>query len=218
MKKFKLLLSAAVLTFMIFDAFAGTRDNAEIIGYSPDGEYAALKISGIEDGSGFYYISIRFLNVFKNRFAGPKIFAKQTDDGTVQAVNNEVYRKARPYFEKFRIDRSITPLALKLEGSELRKSFKFKDKKHVIQVTEIDTGIQCSSMSGQFPGKGFSIALDSRILDKVPVPGDSTGCTFAYLIDRALYYRGYVIIIYRASTPGFEGPDSRVLFSSAALD
>ncbi|HOP62130.1 MAG TPA: DUF2259 domain-containing protein [Spirochaetota bacterium] len=214
MKKLRFLILIAFLTFTAAKLSAGTSDNADITGYSRDGKYAALQISGTEDGSGFYYITIRFLDVHNNRFVGPKISLRNEDEKPVKTVKDEADRKAAAYFKRYGIDKSIRPVAMNLSGSELRKTFSYNNKNHVINIDEIDTGEQCNSMAGMLQAKGFSISLNGRVLDKVDSPGE---CVFSYRIDSAMLYRGHVIIIYRELTPGFEGPDSRVLFSSATL-
>lgn len=218
MKKTKLFLSIAAFFLLISEVSAGTHYNAEITGYSVDGRYAALKIYGIEDGSGFYFHTIRFLDVFKNRFAGPAISIKQTDNEDTAWIDDKVKRKAASNFRKYGINSSIKPIQLQLQGTELEKSFNYNSKRYTIKITEIDSDIQCNSMVDPIPGKGFSLTLNGRILDQAASPLGKSGCVFQYIIDSAFYYKGHVIIIYRALTPGFEGPDSSVLFSSSPLE
>jgi len=218
MKKVKLFLSIAAFFLLISEVSAGTHYNAEITGYSGDGRYAALKIYGIEDGSGFYFHTIRFLDVFKNRFTGPAMSIKQTDDEDAAWIDDRVKRKAASGFRKYGISSSIKPIQLQLQGTELEKTFNYNNKHYTVKITETDSDIQCNSMAGPIPGKGFSIALNGRILDQAASPLGKSGCAFQYIIDSAFCYKGHVIIIYRALTPGFEGPDSSVLFSSSPLE
>ncbi len=216
--KIKLLISAAAFFLIISDLSAGTHYNAEITGFSGDGRYAALKVSAIEDGSGFYYLSVRLLDVFRNRFVSPEFSGRQKDDEPEENVKKRVYRKAGSCFRKYRIGSSINLQPLKLEGTELEKSFNYNNKNYSIKITETDSDIKCNSMAGLFPAKGYSISLNEKILDKVISPGGKLGCSYHYIIDSAFSFKGHVIIIYRALTPGFEGPDSTPLFSSATLE
>jgi predicted secreted protein len=81
MKNIRLLLLAFAFSVMaVTSAFAGDYAQLNFIGFSADGKYLAFEEYGSEDGSGFPYSNIYFVNVLKNSYAAPPI-RKTIDEG-----------------------------------------------------------------------------------------------------------------------------------------
>jgi|GEM_PF-2912427 len=208
---------AVCVCFLLFTSSlcAGTKYSGHVEGYSSNGRYALLSISGIEDGSGYYFINLRILDVFKNRFVGGKIsFRQENDEENTEDIDKTAFRRAKNNLRKYGINRSLKGQNVKLNGAGLVKRFTCNQREHIISLSEISTTHKCGSMAGPIEAKGFSISLDNRVLDRVSSGKD---CAFGYSIQGAVVFMDHVIIIYSAETPGFEGPDSRAMFSSGSL-
>lgn len=59
-------IALLALTFTISSGFAGDAALSRILGFSPDGKYFAFEQYGIQDGSGFPYSEIFFIDTVKN--------------------------------------------------------------------------------------------------------------------------------------------------------
>src|SRR5687767_594253 len=68
-----LILAALVLLFAVASADAGDFATLNFIGFSKDGKYLAFEEYGVQDGSGFPYSSIYFVDVAKNSYAAPPV-------------------------------------------------------------------------------------------------------------------------------------------------
>lgn len=105
-------LRAFVGVLMLAIAVAGTgpasaadSSSLNVLGYSPDGKVFAFEEYGIQDGSGFPYSSIFFLDIDKDEFVAGTPIRVRLDDETASlaAVRAQAKAKADPLVAKFKL-------------------------------------------------------------------------------------------------------------------
>lgn len=82
------LLSFAFFAFVLLPAniFAGDYATLNFIGFSKDGKYLAFEEYGTQDGSGFPYSNIYFVDVVKNIYAAPPV-RKRFDESSMKVFD-----------------------------------------------------------------------------------------------------------------------------------
>ncbi len=83
----KKIIAAAILTLSSM-AFAGDAAKLTHIGFSGDGKSYAFMQSGVQDGSGFAYAEIRFLDTAANKYSSPSISVQQDEEDTISTLSD----------------------------------------------------------------------------------------------------------------------------------
>jgi predicted secreted protein len=105
MKHLILILTAAViLCFSASATSAGDYASLNFIGFSNDGKYLAFEEYGVQDGSGFPYSDLYFIDVAKNAFAAPPVKTMlDNESATEDQARARTKRLAAASLKKFRI-------------------------------------------------------------------------------------------------------------------
>lgn len=123
MKKF---IAAAILTVSSL-AFAGDAAKLTHIGFSGDGKSYAFMQSGIQDGSGFAYAEIRFLDTANNKYTAPAVSVIQEDEdmiSTLSDIEDKAIKNAEATLKSLEISSSLKGDVLvsrKISDLEARK-------------------------------------------------------------------------------------------------
>jgi predicted secreted protein len=83
----KKIIAAAILTLSSL-AFAGDAAKLTHIGFSGDGKSYAFMQSGVQDGSGFAYAEIRFLDTANNKYSASAVSVIQEDEDTISTLSD----------------------------------------------------------------------------------------------------------------------------------
>ena len=96
---------AAFITFVLASvAAAGDTASLDILGYSPDGKVFAFEEYGQQDGSGFAYSSIFFLDITADKFlAGTPIRVRIDDEESIAKIRGIARAKAGPLIDQYRL-------------------------------------------------------------------------------------------------------------------
>lgn len=101
----KKLIAAAVLSLSSL-CFAGDAAKLTHIGFSSDGKSYAFMESGIQDGSGFAYAEIKFLDVVSNKYSAPAVSAMTKEEDTISNlldIELEAIKKADATLKSLKI-------------------------------------------------------------------------------------------------------------------
>ena len=229
--KFVVVL-VAVLAFS-FTAFAGDYASLNFIGFSANGRYLAFEEYGIQDGSGWAYSSIFFIDTAKNAMASPMVKAVLEDENSTEKMaRTRAAALAAKKLKQFGIVRGNTG---KHVVAHLINDLTF-DKDNL--ATEVTFAEEIGSMykQGEFELKlnpvktvtkecepydyetfMMDLTLKNNDEDKVmTLQKDTTlprsrGCAHGYRIQDVYLYKGMVAVFIGVFTQGFEGPDMRFM-------
>lgn len=222
--------------------FAGDYATLNFIGFSSDGRYLAFEEYGVQDGSGFPYSNIYFIDTAKNVYAAPPAKAFLKDE--MASINT-----AR--------GRSASHAAKKLKQYGIVKG---NTGKHVIShlindltVSEMSDGeapiaVQFAETIGSMYKRGhFELVLrpeknmpkdceafeqEMFMLDLKLVNRDydsttvlqqdaalpaSRGCALGYRFQDVYLHKGVIVVFLNVFTTGFEGPDMRFMAVTGPL-
>jgi len=246
--KIKYWLAVAVLTITFFAAnsFAGSYSTLNFIGFSKDGRYLAYEEYAIQDGSGFPYASIYFIDTAKNAYAAPRVnVVIENEMGTEQSARSRVAILAAKNLKKFRIIKGnkgnhvlshlINDLTLdgKTDGSYsvrfaevIASMYKKGDYELLLNPIKITTK-DCEVYSYDH----FMLELKltnkdentSKFLQKDTTLPKGRGCALGYRIQDVYLYNheatntDYVTVFVNVYTPGFEGPDMSFMAVTGTL-
>lgn len=210
-------------------AFAGDIDNFELIGFSKDGRYAAYSIYGVQDGSGFPYHKIRFVDIKKNIFVGSNISVLMDND-----IDNDpdpkimAMKKAAYDLKEFGIIKGNTGEKVytsneRYDFSEIHTaSFQAtntdgKSYSYEFVLEEIPTGIKSEYMEEmEFYGYKIYISRDKWLKTLENISGEESSY-FGYQIVAIYTFKGGIIAFYKALSPGWEGNNETIMVTAAAL-
>ena len=235
---FILSLIVSLIVLLSVPALAGDFANLNFIGFSRDGKYLSFEEYGVQDGSGFPYSNIFFVDVDKNSFAAPAIKIRLDNEAmSEQQARTRAKRSAAPVLSKFRIlerntgtalvSRLLTDidvnhfLALDAEkprtvnfaeiiGSMYREGdYELTLHPGVVKTKECDIYEQ--------PIYKLELTLKDNMQDKsITLQKDamlpaSRGCPISYAIQHVYVYQNNIAVFINSYTTGFEGPDMRYL-------
>lgn len=236
MNKFNFSLSAFLILFaMSVNTLAGDYANLNFIGFSKDGKHLAFEEYGTQDGSGYPYSTIYFINTEKNSYAAAPVMIKiEKETATETQARNRAALAASKKLRELKIvrgntgthtvSRLLTDLTYEKKSNESSETVRFAeiiasmyhkgDYELTLQTIETKTK-DCEPY--EMDVFKFELALKDRendtrrVLQKDNELPKSRGCAIEYRIQDVYLYENKVAVFINVFTPGFEGPDMRFM-------
>jgi predicted secreted protein len=229
------LITLAAAWFSPLAAFAGDYAELHFIGFSKDRTHLAFEEYGSEDGSGFPYSNIYFVETEGNRSAGAPVRVKiEKDAADLSEARAEAKAKAEATLKKLAIvegetgdlvvDRLLTDISghANTEKGPLTLAFARRIfSSPVVGRYELtltpSSGDQARCDGYDMPRQIFrldladTIAKISAILQQDAALPESRQCAFAYGVHRVYWSGDRIAVFLSMLKPGFEGPDLRYL-------
>lgn len=222
----KMVLILVVALFLPLSARAGDLATVEVIGYSPDGFHFAFEQYGYQDGSGFPYCEIFFIDVDENSWAEKPVRVMVMEEQDIEGIRRQARTKAMPVLRKLGLDRAETGTVVFkvkegdgyfLEDRPKSANIKLSGDTYELRVTETNLAATDDDIFGPAQslklkltfGSGGSVVLQD---DNGSVPS-SRGQARNYSIYRVLRNQAaesYVVIL-AYHLPDFEGPGTRFM-------
>ncbi len=219
--------------------FAGDASTATALGFSSDGKSFAYIEYGYQDGSGFPYAAVKFLDVAKNTYAAPTVsVVKENESANARQVRYEALLKARPALSKLGISKGNIGELLasrKLTDLSSESTSKVRFSRHPIirglTSTEFELSLEEKAarstrcVMGESPVmmkltlKNVSSSKSIELQNDTALPM-SRGCVKGYRIQDVIAREEgdrEVIVLLNIFTTGFEGDDSRTIAVSGTL-
>ncbi|MCP8893554.1 DUF2259 domain-containing protein [Shinella daejeonensis] len=224
-----------LLLLLAGGATAGDFSTFRPIGFSDDGSVFAFEEFGIQDGSGFPYSNIYFIDTEKDAFlAGTPIRIRLDDEAAgLDDARAESREKARPLVERHRLFSNPGVLAAFNPMGEITADrHRIEYLPHAVEPTPggsyalaldeiaLDLPEKCTNLTPE-GGKGFRLRLvrrdgediDRTIHEDARIP-DSRHCPLSYQIAGAMTHHAFgsdpvhiALVLVRSF--GFEGSDGR---------
>lgn len=235
-------LSIAFLLFVCSaNIFAGDYARLNVIGFSSDGKYMAFEEYGTQDGSGYPYSTIYFIDTAKNSFAAKPVPVNiQNETATEASARLKAKTSAAATLKKFKIvtgnvgEMVVARLITDLNSGRIE--YNSDDKNQIVKFTD-------ERMSDYFPNE-FELSLKTSevkvkpCVDYLDRPGlkidltlknlrkendkpiilqsdktlpESRNCPFGYSIQNVFVYKNTIAVFLNTYMAGFEGPDMRFM-------
>jgi len=221
-------IKIGLITFISFctiisSAYSGDTSSYDLIGFSKDGKYIAFERYGNQDGSGFPYSEIFFVDVLKNSYVS-KPFKTIIEDGDAEnavQARKKNKEKASSKFATLNIvkgnrGRKVYQKGQQQPVSEI--SFDLIGNKYRIILKEFESDKMCDF---GYKAKIFELKLivnnKIQILQKDNQPPVSRGCPFSYHIENVFINGNKIAVILDYGTPGFEGPNHRQIVITGGI-
>ena len=245
MQNTRIFLLAFVVLFLISTtARAGDFATLNVIGFSKDGRYLAFEEYGTQDGSGFPYSSIYFIDVAKNIYAAKSVNVRlESETATEKLARSRSRLGANASLRKLRIvernvgtivvSRLLTDVAVNnFLSDEPAKSqtinfaeiigsmYRSGDFDLILKPVEVKTDACAYS---DYPIYKFELSLNDKsnnrttMLQKDSTLPASRPCPFDYAMQYVYLYENYVAVFVATYSIGFEGPDLRYLAVTGAF-
>jgi len=218
-------------------AFAGDYAKLEVIGFSQEGRYLAFEEYGTQDGSGFPYSSIFFIDTAKNSFAVPPIKVRiekeaasegqaRRQAANLAAKSLAAYRIVRGNTGNLVLSHLPTDLTFDDEDKQVRFAEEIGSMYHkgdyALKLNEIPLKTpECQSYGDETFGLELTLSDKegnaTRTLQKDVALPASRGCALSYDIRSVYIYKGLIAAFVSVYTRGFEGPDLRHLAVTGKL-
>jgi predicted secreted protein len=225
---------AAIFLFAA-NCFAGDYATLNVIGFSKDGRYLAFEEYGTQDGSGFPYSTIYFIDTQRNAYAGPSVAVRLEKETASETMARK--RSALLATKKLRQLGIIKGNTGKVVVSHLMTDQTFDDasddkKANLVKFAEevqsmhregdyelLLTPIPAKDNDCEVYGDVFMLDLKltnktddtSTFLQKDTSLPKSRGCPLSYRIQDVYLYQDFIAVFANVFTQGFEGPDMRFL-------
>jgi predicted secreted protein len=235
MKRYMILLTL-ILGLTPASIYAGDYAELDFIGVSKDGKYMAFEQYGEQDGSGFAYSNIYFIDVEKNKYAAkPVELMPENEKAAIDAVRRQAKRSAAATLKKLGIiqgNRGKLVVARLLTDA----AFTFDPYKDAGKTQTIGFHSLVGSMYklGNYqlklesfkvgkkdyldlPVYKLSLTLkDSdkntiKILQKDDSLPATRGNPVSYSVQNVYLYGNRIIVFINVFKSGFEGPDMRYM-------
>jgi len=219
-------------------AHAGDYADREIIGFSSDGAYFAFEEYGIEDGSGFPYSNIYFIDTRNDAWVEgtPVRVRVEGDSPPLFETRSEAQDKARPFYAKLGISPSgrlvASNPATETSADPHRVSFLPR-----LIVPPSGPGLTLRLAEKELPAphcpdfessyKGFELFLESENETKTLHADDtlpqSRRCPVGYGISDVVTFepeggQTVLAVLVNVHSLGFEGPDRRFIAITTRLE
>ena len=239
-----LLLAVVILVSLSTQALAGDYATLNFIGFSKDGRYLAFEEYGTQDGSGFPYSNIYFLDVVKNSFAAPQINVRlENETASEQQARSRAKLRAAASLRRLKIvnGNTGTMIISRAHNDIAVNNFLSSepDKTETINFAEIigsmyragdydlilkpipDKSKECEYTYQ--PAFMFELTLKDKtdgrtvVLQKDAKTPSSRSCPIDYAMQYAYLYENYIVVFVATYSIGFEGPDLRYLAVTGAF-
>lgn len=229
----KLAALMLLLLAFAFNAFAGDYATLNFIGFSANGRYLAFEEYGIQDGSGWAYSNIHFIDTAKNVIASPMVRAVLEDENSTEKMARAraaalAAKKLKQFgivrgntgkhvvahlindltFEK---DNLATEVTFAEEIGSMYKQGEFELKLNPVKIVTKECepyDYETFMMDLTLKNKDDDTV---RTLQKDTTLPQSRGCAHAYRIQDVYMYKGAIAVFINVFTQGFEGPDMRFM-------
>lgn len=239
----KKILSAVLLLASSL-SFAGDAAKLTHVGFSADGKNYAFMESGVQDGSGFAYAKIRFLDVSKNAFNSAAVSAQEDENtkepGDLVKTEAAALKAAEASLKKLNISTAIKGDVLvsrKITDIDTRSlnsaTFTFlpgiagypSHEQFKVKLTATDVKTSSGYCLNEGMAKKLKVDVQNlsnkaiKILQNDSTLPSSRGCVHAYEIEDVVSqnYGESVVVLIRVFTLGFEGEDVRYMAVSGSL-
>ena len=215
---------------------AGDFATLNFIGFSKDGKYLAFEEHGVQDGSGFPYSNIYFVDVAKNSFAAPPVRVRiERETATEPQARAKAKLGAAASIKKFRIiernrgtlvvSRLLTDLTaydsgLKDEGQKINFAemiwSMYRQGNYDLILRSLKVEPKECDYSYQ-PVYKLELELKDNsanstiVLQKDTTLPASRDCPTRYTIQYVYLYESFIAVFLNTYHIGFEGPDMRFL-------
>lgn len=223
-------------------ALAGDFANLGFVGFSRDGRYLAIEEYGSQDGSGYPYANIYFIDTAKNTYAAPRVAVMIENESASEAsARTRAAALAAAKLKRFGIvkDNSGKLLVAHLmtdttydDGSNKDSGLKVTFDEEVwsmrrkgfyeIALKPVKTKVKdCEA----YEQDTFMLELmltdqstdTSRFLQKDTALPVARGCALSYSLQNVYLYKGLLAVLIQVYTQGFEGPDMRYMVVTGKL-
>ena len=233
------LTIAFLLTVSSASVFAGDFARLNVIGFSQDGKYLAFEEYGTQDGSGFPYANIYFIETAKNSFAASTVkVLLESETASEATARLKAKTSAAANLKKFKIvsgnvgdllvSRLITDLSANgFDDDDKNQTIKFTDERTshyfpteyelALKTSEVKTK-PCADYLDQ-PGLKIDLTLKNmrdekaapKILQSDKTLPESRNCPYNYSIQNVYTFKNTIAVFMNVFTAGFEGPDMRFM-------
>jgi predicted secreted protein len=235
---------SAVLLLASSLSFAGDAAKLTHVGFSADGKNYAFMESGVQDGSGFAYARIRFLDVAKNAFNAPAVNTQEDENtkmpGDLVKTEAAALKAAEASLKKLNISTAIKGdilVSRKITDVDTRSlnsaTFTFlpgiagypSHEQFKVKLTATDVKTSNGYCLNEGMAKKLKVDIQNlsnkaiKILQNDSTLPSSRGCAHAYEIEDVVSqnYGDSVVVLIRVFTLGFEGEDVRYMAVSGSL-
>ena len=225
----RLLFAGAVLA-----AAAGLRagDLAELnfLGFSEDGARFAYEQFGVQDGSGFGYSQIYFVDAAKNAWAGPPVAVEDEKGESLEAVRARARKAAEPSLQKFGVvagntgdhllSHPMTDLGVEDRLAKFRSLSAPEPYELRLEETPVKSAVcEERGQPAALLTVNLTFAGNVRVLQKdIALPRSRGACPGGYRVQDVYVYKNTLAVFLNVYTAGFEGPDMRYLALGAPLE
>lgn len=232
------LVFAAVL-LLATNCVAGDFATLNVIGFSKDGRYLAFEEYGIQDGSGFPYSNIYFIDVAKNAYAAPLIAVTIERETAVESTARN--RSALLAAKKLKqlgivkgntgklvvshlmtdltfdgeVDKSVIKFAEEIGSMYHRGDYELSLSEIPIKTKECEPfEMETNMLELKLTNKDDDT---SKFLQKDTTLPSSRGCALYYRMQDVYLYKDFITVFVGVFTQGFEGPDMRFMAVTGTL-
>lgn len=235
-----LIVASFVIILSSADIFAGDYAALNFIGFSKDGKYLAFEEYGTQDGSGFPYSNIYFVDTTKNSYAAPAVKVRLDNEAATESqARTRANRNAAANLRKLRIvagntgslvvarlltDLSVEKEPLKFEVgksqslnfTDYRNSNYFENEYNLTLAPSEVKNTVCNTYTDQ-PIYKFELTLKdnrketTKILQRDASLPSARNCPLDYSVQNVYVYDNKIAVFLNVFTIGFEGPDMRFL-------
>lgn len=235
-----LTLVLVFLCALVTAAHAGDFATLNFIGFSKDGRYLAFEEYGVQDGSGFPYSNIYFVDVAKNVFAAKSIVVRiDTETATERQARTRARTSAAASLRRLKIiERNTGTQVVSRLLTDVSGNHFYSEKPDGDQMINFAGVVGSMYRSGDYDLKLKSVKtkpkgceyaeddydvlmLDLSLFDRekdktISLQKDSTlppsrGCPINYAIQHVYLYEDYIAVFLNTYNKGFEGPDMRYM-------
>ena len=233
-----LFLAGIVLFLLSVAVNAGDYASLNFIGFSKDGRYLAFEEYGTQDGSGYPYSNIYFIDVEKNAYAAkPVTVLVETETATERQARARAKLGATANLRKFRIlDRNtgahvVSRMLTDVSGNHfysehpegpqtinfaeiIGSMYRAGDYELVMKSTEVK--LKACEYTDQ-PTYKLELTLKDNdnkkttVLQKDASLPASRACALNYAMQHVYLYDNYIAVFLNTYHVGFEGPDMRYM-------
>lgn len=241
MKNTSVVSLFAAILLLAANCFAGDYAALNVLGFSKDGRYLAFEEFGTQDGSGFPYSNIYFIDVAKNAYAARRVAVTIESETAVE----DTARKRASLLAAKRLRRLgivngnlgrlvvshlMTDMTFDGKGDEPSRPIKFAeevgsmyrrgDYELSLGQTTIKTK-DCEVFEDETKLLELKLTNNeddtSRFLQKDATLPNSRGCAMDYRVQAVYLYKELIAVFVGVFTRGFEGPDMRFMAVTGKL-